>query len=75
MHMGHEVKGLRMTVLMPMLLLVWAVVAFFHEGDAWKNRRDKILKKNAIDSNELKTNRTGMLYEHPNWKNTNQLDS
>ena len=35
MHMGHEVKGLRMTVLMPMLLLVWAIIAFFYEGSAW----------------------------------------
>ena len=29
MHMRHEVKGLRFSVLLPMLLLVWAVIAFF----------------------------------------------
>ena len=48
MHMGAEAKGLRMTVLLPTLLLVWAVVAFFNEGGAWKNRRDVIKQRNEI---------------------------
>ena len=46
MHMAHEVKGLAMSVLMPMALLVWAVIAFFQEGSAWGARRALILKKN-----------------------------
>ncbi len=49
MHMGHEVKGLRLTVLLPMLLLVWAIIAFFQEGDAWKQNRNDVLEKNAIE--------------------------
>ncbi len=53
MHMAHEVKGLRMTVLLPMLLLVWAIIAFFHEGNAWKESRADVLNKNAIELNEL----------------------
>jgi len=48
MHMGSEVRGLRLTVVMPMLLLVWAVIAFFQEGGAWKNRRDVIKQRNEI---------------------------
>lgn len=32
MHLGYEVKGLSWTILMPMLLLVWAIIAFFQEG-------------------------------------------
>ena len=48
MHMGGEVKGLRMSVLLPMLLLVWAVIAFFQEGGAWKSRRDVIKQRNDI---------------------------
>lgn len=47
MHMKYEVKSLALTVLMPMLLLVWALIAFFQEGDSWKNRRDLIQEKNA----------------------------
>lgn len=46
MHMRHEVKGLRFSVLLPMLLLVWAIIAFFFEGNSWLNRRDQIIEKN-----------------------------
>ncbi|MFT4758608.1 MAG: cytochrome c oxidase subunit 4 [Paraglaciecola sp.] len=47
MHMGGEVRGLRLTVLMPLLLLVWGIIAFFQEGNSWKNSRQKIIDKNA----------------------------
>ena len=47
MHMGGEVRGLRLTVLMPLLLLVWGIIAFFQEGNAWKERRQQIKDKNA----------------------------
>lgn len=46
MHMGHEVQGLRISVLMPILLLVWAVIAFFNEGSSWEDRRALINEKN-----------------------------
>lgn len=40
MHMAHEAKGLAWTVLLPTILLVWAVIAFFQEGNSWKERRE-----------------------------------
>ena len=46
MHMGHEVPGLRMSVLLPTGLLIWAVIAFFYEGTDWGDRRDLIDNKN-----------------------------
>ncbi|MCB0603199.1 MAG: cytochrome C oxidase subunit IV family protein [Saprospiraceae bacterium] len=46
MHMRHEVKGLRFSVLLPMLLLVWAIIAFFSEGNHWLHNRDQIIEKN-----------------------------
>jgi len=42
MHMGYEVKGLAMSVLLPVLLLVWALIAFFQEGNSWKERREDV---------------------------------
>ncbi|MCB0634459.1 MAG: hypothetical protein KDD15_32220, partial [Lewinella sp.] len=45
----YELKGLAMTVLLPTLLLVWALIAFFQEGDSWKNRRELIKEKNEIE--------------------------
>ena len=49
MHLGSEVRGLRLSVLLPMLLLVWAIIAFFQEGGAWKNSRDVIQEKDDIE--------------------------
>ena len=46
MHMKYEVKGLALSVLLPTMLLVWAVIAFFQEGDSWKDRRELIKEKN-----------------------------
>jgi len=46
MHMSHEVRGLVLSVLMPMLLLVWAIIAFFQEGGSWGRSREQIREKN-----------------------------
>ena len=48
MHMKYEVKGLSMSVLLPTLLLVWAIIAFLAEGNYWNNSRLNIVKKNNI---------------------------
>ncbi len=68
MHMGDEVKGLRMSVLLPVLLLVWAIIAFFQEGNAWKNRRTKIIDRNNVELNETPPKKIGMLYDDPDWE-------
>lgn len=39
MHMKYEVRGLAWSVLLPTTLLIWAVIAFFQEGNSWKQRR------------------------------------
>ncbi len=45
MHMAYEVRGLVLSVLLPTLLLVWAIIAFFQEGDSWGKRRELIRQK------------------------------
>lgn len=42
MHLGHEVKNLIMTVLFPLLLFVWFIIAFLMDGDSWKNMRKNL---------------------------------
>ncbi len=54
MHMGHEVRGLRMSVLLPVLLLVWAVIAFFQEGNSWEERRSQINDFNQIKVEDVR---------------------
>ncbi|TXF87560.1 hypothetical protein FUA23_18405 [Neolewinella aurantiaca] len=49
MHMSYEVKGLAMSVLLPTLLLLWGVIAFFWEGSAWKGNRELIQERNRME--------------------------
>ncbi len=42
MHMRYEVPGLVKSVLLPTLLLVWAIIAFFYEGDTWYKWRKNV---------------------------------
>ncbi|MFK7935113.1 MAG: cytochrome C oxidase subunit IV family protein [Saprospiraceae bacterium] len=53
MHMKYEVKGLAMSVLLPVLLLVWAIIAFMQEGSAWGERRELIKDKNEAPIEEV----------------------
>lgn len=48
MHMKYEIPGMAKTVLIPTLLLVWAVIAFLWEGSDWNHRRTLIQKKNEV---------------------------
>jgi cytochrome c oxidase subunit 4 len=43
--MKYEVPGLVKTVLLPTLLLVWAVIAFLYEGNYWNNSRINTINK------------------------------
>ncbi|MBK8053509.1 MAG: cytochrome C oxidase subunit IV family protein [Saprospiraceae bacterium] len=45
MHMKYEVPGLVKTVLLPTLLLVWAVIAFLYEGNYWNDSRQEVINK------------------------------
>ena len=49
MHMRYEAKGLAASVLMPTMLLVWAIVAFFNEGASYGERRNVVNEKNKVE--------------------------
>lgn len=67
MHMKYEVPGLVRSVLLPTLLLIWAIIAFFYEGSDWQKRRDLIIQKNneKVQTRQLdqKSEQTGMIKE------------
>lgn len=50
MHMAYEVKGLAMSVLLPTFLLLWGIIAFFYEGDAWKGNREEVQERDRMES-------------------------
>jgi len=39
MHMKYERRAMQLTVLLPTLFLVWAIIAFLWEGGAWLEYR------------------------------------
>lgn len=53
MHMAHEKKALARTVLLPMCLLIWAVIAFLYEGNYWNNSRSYILAKDQENTERV----------------------
>lgn len=61
MHMRYEVKGLALSVLLPTLLLVWAIIAFFQEGNSWKERRNDLQEREQVEPGS--TNQESLLDE------------
>ncbi|PHI18702.1 hypothetical protein CEQ90_16720 [Lewinellaceae bacterium SD302] len=61
MHMGYEVKGLAASVLLPLVLLVWALVAFFQEGNAWKQNRETVQERNEMGAEKYE--QSGQTYD------------
>ncbi len=49
MHMRYEVKSLAMAVLLPMTLLIWAMVAFFSEGNKWFEYKNYVRTKDKTE--------------------------
>ena len=40
MHLGDEIRNMIMTIVVPLILFVWFIVAFLWDGNAWRNLRN-----------------------------------
>ena len=40
MHLKHEVRNLIMTIVVPLLLFVWFIIAFLYDGNSYKELRN-----------------------------------
>ncbi len=40
MHLKHEVKNLIMTIVVPLCLFIWFIIAFLYDGNSFKNLRN-----------------------------------
>ena len=49
MHMKYEARGLMLSVLLPVGLLIWAIISFLYEGQAWKANRDVIKERTKTE--------------------------
>ncbi|GAO42182.1 cytochrome C oxidase subunit IV family protein [Flavihumibacter petaseus] len=41
MHLKHELRNMIMTIVVPLLLFVWFIIAFLADGNSYKNLRNK----------------------------------
>ncbi len=41
MHLKHEIRNLIMTVIVPLLLFVWFIIAFLSDGNSYKNLKNE----------------------------------
>ena len=40
MHLGDEIRNFIMTIIVPLSLFIWFIVAFLWDGNSWKNMRN-----------------------------------
>ena len=57
MHLGHELKNLIMTIVVPLLLFVWFIAAFLWDGNSYKNLRNEY-DRNHYEQSKVKVPET-----------------
>jgi hypothetical protein len=40
MHLGDEIRNMIMTIVVPLMLFIWFIIAFIYEGNSYKNLRN-----------------------------------
>lgn len=40
MHLGDEIRNFVMTIIVPLFLFIWFIIAFLYEGHSWRNLRN-----------------------------------
>ena len=48
MHLGDEIRNMIMTIVVPLALFIWFIIAFLWDGNSWKNLRNEYRPKDAI---------------------------
>ena len=64
MHLKGEIRNLTMTILVPLSLLIWAIIAFLYEGNSYKDNRntyDRYKRESSqIQSSDKKADEKGL---------------
>lgn len=63
MHLKSEIRNLVMTIIVPLALLVWAIIAFLYDGNSFKNDRNTYdpykRERSHIKSTDVKADEKG----------------
>jgi cytochrome c oxidase subunit IV len=49
MHLGDEVRNMIMTIIVPLCLFIWFIIAFLWDGNSWKTLRNRYNGKPATE--------------------------
>jgi len=41
MHLGDEIRNMIMTIVVPLMLFIWFIIAFIYDGNSYKHLRNK----------------------------------
>jgi hypothetical protein len=52
MHLGSEIRNLIMTIIVPLCLFIWFIIAFLWDGNSWKNLRNRYNGENAVQTEQ-----------------------
>ncbi|HEX8676010.1 MAG TPA: cytochrome C oxidase subunit IV family protein [Segetibacter sp.] len=63
MHLKSEIRNLIMTIIVPLALLIWGIIAFLYDGNSFKNNRntyDEYKRESSnIKSTDVKADEKG----------------
>jgi hypothetical protein len=68
MHLKHEMKNLIMTIVVPLALFIWFIIAFLYDGNSFKNLRntyDPYFKEQSTIKVEKKAHGSADKHETP----------
>ena len=66
MHLGDEIRNMIMTIVVPLMLFIWFIIAFIYDGNSYKNKRNKF---------DLHFKETTMPAKHGKASDTHEADS
>jgi hypothetical protein len=61
MHLGDEIRNMIMTIVVPLMLFIWFIIAFIKDGDSYKNLRNRYdphFRETTMPVNKHKTDTT-----------------
>jgi cytochrome c oxidase subunit IV len=57
MHLGDEIRNMIMTIVVPLMLFIWFIIAFIYDGNSYKNLRnnyDKHFEESTMQKEHAK---------------------
>jgi len=58
MHLGDEIRNFIMTIVVPLVLFVWFIIAFLADGNSWKNLRNTTAGSKPNATEQVETHNT-----------------